>query len=463
MSRSPSYHHTNDSSKSPPYRSPPPVGRGDDPSPPPPSFHHPTMIVTSSTTPEYSEASPVNISPTMKRESASPPSTEGSEPRAPGSRHNSASHSPSSRSPPSERMEPSVDKIKEEEESIENISPEEMEHRNEMFRSTYYAHGKPKGNNGSSPVPTTSNSGPVNIRRSSLTGETPRYPVAKPTPKKHHYMDQHAECSTYERNHHGYESKSRSPELTVAPYYSRYHDYEHKDSHERKGSDSSIQQPPQRLLGSAYPRERSKSYGGEPMSYHSKVTSSQVVYATEKTATEAVRNTKPYGHAQRPAGELKTYGTAALPVNGGGRPLTTSALSTDPELSKYSSDFYRKLPPKLHIVESQNESGVTLTWNATSNCDSSLVKTYQLFARELFGHKVGTMKRIGTVDALPLPMSCNIDKLKYNIKYKFAVCAVDIYGRFGKMSNFTGKFELKPKGPIVDNEGREEATIEVIV
>jgi hypothetical protein len=115
------------------------------------------------------------------------------------------------------------------------------------------------------------------------------------------------------------------------------------------------------------------------------------------------------------------------------------------ENDKYNSDFYTKLPPKLHIVESQNENGVTLTWNTTSKCDISLVKSYQLFARELFGHKVGTMKRIGVVNALPLPMSCNVDKLKYHIKYKFAVCAIDIYGRYGKMSNFTGKFELKQK------------------
>ncbi|XP_012557739.1 uncharacterized protein LOC105845013 [Hydra vulgaris] len=113
------------------------------------------------------------------------------------------------------------------------------------------------------------------------------------------------------------------------------------------------------------------------------------------------------------------------------------------EIKKYDSEFFTKLPPKLHIVESQNKNGVTLTWNATSNTDSSLVKSYQLFARELFGQKLGTMKRMGVIDALPLPMSCNVANLKRNIKYKFAVCAVDIYGRFGKMSNFTGKFELK--------------------
>lgn len=135
-------------------------------------------------------------------------------------------------------------------------------------------------------------------------------------------------------------------------------------------------------------------------------------------------------------------------VGMGRKSLTTNKLHhlEEHEAEKYNSDFFTKLPPKLHIVESQNENGVTLTWNATSNCDSSLVKSYQLFARELFGHKVGTMKRIGIVDALPLPMSCNIDKLRYHIKYKFAVCAIDVYGRYGKMSNFTGKFELKPKG-----------------
>ena len=130
------------------------------------------------------------------------------------------------------------------------------------------------------------------------------------------------------------------------------------------------------------------------------------------------------------------------------RLITTDTYLIDTEMDKYNSDFYTKLPPKLHIVESQSENGVTLTWNSTSNTDCSLVKSYHLFARELFGYKVGTMKRMGIVDALPLPMSCNIDKLKPNVKYKFAVCAVDVYGRFGKMSNFTGKFELKQKKEV---------------
>ena len=133
-----------------------------------------------------------------------------------------------------------------------------------------------------------------------------------------------------------------------------------------------------------------------------------------------------------------------------------SLTSHESSCDKFSSDYYHKLPPKLHIVESQNKTGVTLTWNATSNCDSSLVKSYQLFARELFGYKVGTMRRIGIIDAVSLPMSCSIENLKCNIKYKFAVCAVDVYGRFGKMSNFTGKFEIKSKIPEKSDLKAEE-------
>jgi len=132
----------------------------------------------------------------------------------------------------------------------------------------------------------------------------------------------------------------------------------------------------------------------------------------------------------------------------------------EPKFNQFSSDFYTKLPPKLHIVESQNKNGVTLTWNATSNCDSSLVESYQLFARELFGYKVGTMKRIGIIPATPLPMSCKVEKLKFNIKYKFAVCAVDVYGRFGKMSNFTGKFELKSEN---NDDGDDTDSDELII
>ena len=133
-----------------------------------------------------------------------------------------------------------------------------------------------------------------------------------------------------------------------------------------------------------------------------------------------------------------------------------SLTSQESSSEKFSSDFYHKLPPKLHIVESQNKTGLTLTWNATTNCDSSLVKSYQLFARELFGYKVGTMRRIGIIDAVSLPMSCTIQNLKCNIKYKFAVCAVDVYGRFGKMSNFTGKFEIKSKTPETSDVKSEE-------
>lgn len=450
QSQSPPYQNV----KSPKYskRSP---GRDGEHSPP--SFHpitHPSMIVTSAISPSYSEPAVQNhihVPATIKRESGSTDSA----PTPPDSfreivitdpRHIPSPNNGSEKSSPpppikKEKKDPALDKI----------SPQEMEQRNEMFRATYYSH-RNGGSNPSNP----SNSNPTS-RRPSLSSEQ-RYPPTDVKAKTHH-SPHYTEFASYER-HRVYDSRSRSPETVVSPYYSRYHEYDHiKVDQEGRNLPPDLKHGPPRSL-SGVPPPPPHSHRGEkplkglpdPIPYH-KSPVTQVLYPNDKNSNPDPIRSKSFhtSHILR-QNELKQF-PANLP-----RPLS-NIMSTDPDFTKYSSDFYRKLPPKLHIVESQNENGVMLTWNATSNCDSSLVKSYQLFARELFGHKVGTMKRIGVVDALPLPMSCNIDKLKYNIKYKFAVCAVDIYGRFGKMSNFTGKFELKPKGPINEEDDKESEII----
>ncbi|XP_066910842.1 activating transcription factor 7-interacting protein 1-like [Clytia hemisphaerica] len=292
-------------------------------------------------------------------------------------------------------------------------SAEEMEQRNEVFRSTYYNMQLKTSsrNNGTTSL--------IDRRRSS----SPTY----------HYPD------TYSR----YKSLPASPHSPPTPtffpsssntYYKRFYSQQHhhlKGKHNTKNGHSPHGLRSPKLHDIHHPKTSQNSLLAPPPP-----PLPQTSYKSTYSPTMEI----PHHRLPSTSRRHKPYSAPML------RRSIPQLSSNSHELSKYNSDFYTKLPPKLHIVESQNENGVTLTWNATSNCDSSLVKSYQLFARELFGHKVGTMKRIGIVDALPLPMSCNIDKLKYHIKYKFAVCAIDIYGRYGKMSNFTGKFELKPKG-----------------
>ena len=295
-----------------------------------------------------------------------------------------------------------------------DITLDEMEQRNEIFRATYYGSQKGRVHGQSKPI------------YDSPPKHSPPYHYPEDIPQDRLRIQ---------------DLRSRSPEHLKNSYRRRYYEY-HLDR-----SKTEVMPVP-RLLSTVRRESRQDSR------YHSH---DHVAYTTENGS----RKTSP---------PIKSIRTVHIPL---AAPMETSYpskltrplphfLSNNSEYDKYNSDFYRKLPPKLHIVESQNENGVTLTWNATSNADSSLVKSYQLFARELFGHKVGTMKRMGVVEALPLPMSCNIDKLKFNIKYKFAVCAVDLYGRFGKMSNFTGKFELKPKGPGREAE-RDGVDLEIIV
>ena len=335
-----------------------------------------------------------------------------------------------------------------------NVTPEEMEQRNEIFRSTYYYSNK-------------------NTNSSS---------------KQHKHQPQHSpkRCCSLSPNsssssssyHHSHDDRSflrrkktfKSPQTNRSPphlhsprtsYYpinhyrdSEYHlDVSEKCKQTHNIRESSLDRINHHMECNSNGLQETKS---SIESHHDSTLRKHHVdlspnYDRKRHHQLLNRQWSSRSHpypsmsAMRPGAPRKFTGA----VNGSSRMRTE-----EPDIGNYESDFFTKLPPKLHIVESQNETGVTLTWNVTSNCDSSLVKSYQLFARELFGHKVGTMKRIGIVDALPLPMSCNIDKLKYLIKYKFAVCAIDVYGRYGKMSNFTGKFELKRK----EDEGEKGAS-----
>lgn len=319
-----------------------------------------------------------------------------------------------------------------------NVSSEEMEQRNEIFRSTYYNQQQQQQQNSSRKDCQTS------LKSSYRYTDRPLLHLNKS--KHSHYPTTHSPPSLQPISHHSVR-------------YERYNTYVNDTKCKHSITDRLFRRQTHHSSNEYFLNTSPSLIDRSPDRHVTTVDpfmSSSGLQFTHKTRDRYRKDWSSQSHPYPMVSGMAR------------KSMTTSTRLEQHEAEKYNSDFFTKLPPKLHIVESQNENGVTLTWNATSNCDSSLVKSYQLFARELFGHKVGTMKRIGIVDALPLPMSCNIDKLRYHIKYKFAVCAIDVYGRYGKMSNFTGKFELKPKsGDLEDlpsmelSKHQEESQLEI--
>ena len=68
------------------------------------------------------------------------------------------------------------------------------------------------------------------------------------------------------------------------------------------------------------------------------------------------------------------------------------------------------------------------------------VECYHLFANEAHDAHIAPSgdskhwKKIGVVNALPLPMACTLTQFTNGSVYFFAVVAVDNYGREGEMS-----------------------------
>lgn len=101
--------------------------------------------------------------------------------------------------------------------------------------------------------------------------------------------------------------------------------------------------------------------------------------------------------------------------------------------------------PKLKASISATGSGIILTWDYEKpgdNPDKYKVECYQLFAHQAKNHTPRTQvsdvkdwKKIGVVNALPLPMACTLTQFATGNVYYFAVVAVDIHGREGEMSN----------------------------
>ena len=99
--------------------------------------------------------------------------------------------------------------------------------------------------------------------------------------------------------------------------------------------------------------------------------------------------------------------------------------------------------PKLKASISATGSGIILTWDydTTDNTEKFKVECYHLFAHQAKDTRVNPppditqWKKIGVVNALPLPMACTLTQFATGNVYHFAVLAVDIHGREGEMSN----------------------------
>ncbi|XP_074521228.1 activating transcription factor 7-interacting protein 1 isoform X2 [Halichoeres trimaculatus] len=112
-------------------------------------------------------------------------------------------------------------------------------------------------------------------------------------------------------------------------------------------------------------------------------------------------------------------------------------LPTAPAPPRLPPEAERTSPPQqpqLKLVPSQ--TGIVLSW-CVSETDQTCaaVDSYHLYAFHQDNSSSNAAqqhwKKIGEVNALPLPMACTLTQFQSGSTYYFAVRAKDIYGRFG--------------------------------
>uniref|UniRef100_A0A8C2WIT0 Activating transcription factor 7 interacting protein n=1 Tax=Cyclopterus lumpus TaxID=8103 RepID=A0A8C2WIT0_CYCLU len=112
-------------------------------------------------------------------------------------------------------------------------------------------------------------------------------------------------------------------------------------------------------------------------------------------------------------------------------------LPAVPTLSRIPPEAERSSPPQqpqLKLVPSQ--TGIVLSWCVTeTDRTCAAVDSYHLYAFHQDNSNTSAAqqhwKKIGEVNALPLPMACTLTQFQSGSTYHFAVRAKDIYGRFG--------------------------------
>uniref|UniRef100_A0A096LW75 Activating transcription factor 7 interacting protein n=1 Tax=Poecilia formosa TaxID=48698 RepID=A0A096LW75_POEFO len=93
-------------------------------------------------------------------------------------------------------------------------------------------------------------------------------------------------------------------------------------------------------------------------------------------------------------------------------------------------------PQQLQLKLVPGQTGIVLSWSvAETDRTCATVDSYHLYAFHQDNSSSGTAqqhwKKIGEVNALPLPMACTLTQFQSGSTYYFAVRAKDIYGRYG--------------------------------
>ena len=102
--------------------------------------------------------------------------------------------------------------------------------------------------------------------------------------------------------------------------------------------------------------------------------------------------------------------------------------------------------PKLTAAISTSNNAIVLTWDYHEKMTDEQKERFKVECYQLFAHQgkeahvsppsdTKNWKKIGVVNALPLPMACTLTQFATGSVYFFAVLAVDIHGREGEMSN----------------------------
>ncbi|XP_024145613.1 activating transcription factor 7-interacting protein 1 [Oryzias melastigma] len=127
--------------------------------------------------------------------------------------------------------------------------------------------------------------------------------------------------------------------------------------------------------------------------------------------------------------------TTSTPTRGPGPALPS--LPVAPAPPRLPPEAERTSPPQqLQLKLVPGQTGIVLSWSvAEVDRSCAAVESYHLYAFHQDNSNSGAAqqhwKKIGEVNALPLPMACTLTQFQSGSTYYFAVRAKDIYGRFG--------------------------------
>ncbi|KAJ8263971.1 hypothetical protein GJAV_G00143650 [Gymnothorax javanicus] len=142
-------------------------------------------------------------------------------------------------------------------------------------------------------------------------------------------------------------------------------------------------------------------------------------------------NLTAYRSPQNSPSNVRTTNTNASPHQLPPLPSPPPAPSRLPPEATHTSPPQR---PQLKLTRVQNQNGIVLSWGVDEpDRTCAAVDSYHLYAyhRDHAGAPPSQWKKIGEVKALPLPMACTLTQFVAGSTYYFAICARDIYSRFG--------------------------------